>query len=168
MLTEAVTLSIIFVSLFVVLGYAFASSYRKKSSEVSKNEIFSYVSAVDSQTALPLAWSLFASGMGSWVLFAFPEIGTFSGAWGMIGYTLSMCLPLGILAIVGPILRGRILGVAWSDYLATVITLHLKKVTNFFSYYSATVDQFNTTLQPFPSYFSSFHYVQSLQESECS
>ena len=58
-----------------------------------------YTSAKNSQGPVALAWCFFASGMGSWTLFSFPEIGVLAGSWGIIGYTLSGCLGMLILAV---------------------------------------------------------------------
>jgi len=42
---------------------------------------------------------MFASGMGSWALFAFPDIGATSGSWGVIGYLLAVVFGYAVLAV---------------------------------------------------------------------
>ena len=49
-----------------------------------------------------LALTLYASGLGSWILFATPETGVMAGIWGLIGYGLGNALPSWTLILVGP------------------------------------------------------------------
>jgi hypothetical protein len=71
----------------------------RTSRQLEINTLNNFLSAKNSQPAWRLAWCFFASGMGSWTLFSFPEIGVIAGAWGVIGYTLSGVLGLIILAV---------------------------------------------------------------------
>lgn len=57
------------------------------------------------------AWigaSYFASGMGTWVIYAAPEVGTFLGWWGVIGYALACVVPMAIIWILGVRIRAKL------------------------------------------------------------
>ncbi|MDP8959129.1 MAG: sodium:solute symporter [Actinomycetota bacterium] len=67
-----------------------------------------FLAARGSQPALPLSLSFFASGLGAWILFAPPEVGTFAGIVGVVGYGLGAAAPFLLFAWVGPKLRERL------------------------------------------------------------
>lgn len=63
-----------------------------------------------------LAWSLFASGMGSWILYALPEVGASLGSVAVLGYATANALPVLILAFLGPRFRSLHPSASlWSD-----------------------------------------------------
>ncbi|KAF4698743.1 hypothetical protein FOZ63_003161 [Perkinsus olseni] len=56
------------------------------------------------------AWigaSYFASGMGTWVIYAAPEVGTFLGWWGVLGYALACVVPMAIIWVLGVKIRRK-------------------------------------------------------------
>ncbi|MGH8874102.1 MAG: sodium:solute symporter family transporter, partial [Acidimicrobiia bacterium] len=67
-----------------------------------------YLSARGSQLPLSLPLSFFASGLGAWILFSPPEVGTFGGFLGVFGYALGAAAPFLVFAAVGPRLRRRL------------------------------------------------------------
>lgn len=69
------------------------------------HELDDYLTARDSQGALTLGMSFFASGLGAWILFTPPEIGAFVGMDGVVGYALAAAAPFAAIAVVGPPLR---------------------------------------------------------------
>ena len=64
-----------------------------------------YLSARGSQNWLMIGLSLFASGMGIWLLFGPSEVGYFGGFYEVFGYALSSATPFLLLAYLGPIIR---------------------------------------------------------------
>ena len=68
----------------------------------------SYLSARGSQDWLRIGLSLFASGMGIWILFAPSEVGYYGGFWDVVGYAVSAATPFLLLAYVGPMIRERL------------------------------------------------------------
>ena len=86
---------------------------------VSKKEINSdeYLSARGTQGTMSITLSLFASGMGIWVLLGPSEVGYYGGFWDVFGYALSASTPFLLLAYVGPMIRERLPdGVTLADY----------------------------------------------------
>ena len=86
---------------------------------VSKKEINSdeYLSARGTQGTMSITLSLFASGMGIWVLLGPSEAGYYGGFWDVFGYALSASTPFLLLAYVGPMIRERLPdGVTLADY----------------------------------------------------
>ena len=77
-----------------------------------------YLSARGTQNWLmSITLSLFASGMGIWVLFGPSEVGYYGGFWDVFGYALSASTPFLLLAYVGPMIRERLPdGVTLADY----------------------------------------------------
>ena len=73
-----------------------------------------YLSARASQRVPALALSLFASGMGVWILFTPPTVAAFNGIPGALGYGLAAAAPLVAFGVLGPRVR---------DSLPTGITL---------------------------------------------
>ena len=85
----------------------------------SKKEIDSdrYLSARGTQNTMSIMLSLFASGMGIWVLLGPSEVGYYGGFWDVFGYALSASTPFLLLAYVGPIIRKKLPnGVTLADY----------------------------------------------------
>ena len=77
-----------------------------------------YLAARGSQGWLRIGLSLFASGMGIWILFGPSEVGYYGGFWDVIGYSLSSATPFLLLAYVGPMIRERLPdGVTLADYV---------------------------------------------------
>ena len=77
------------------------SDYRKHGVDVRHiNE--DWVACRNSVPHWRLALTLYASGLGSWILFATPETGVMAGMWGLIGYGLGNALPSWTLILVGP------------------------------------------------------------------
>ena len=61
-----------------------------------------YLTARGSQGAGALALSFFASALGTWILFAPPEVGTFGGLLGILGYAVGQATAIAIFAWLGP------------------------------------------------------------------
>ncbi|RHY24717.1 hypothetical protein DYB34_000432 [Aphanomyces astaci] len=84
------------ITLLAVATYAFYVTYLSP-----VNTINAYISAKKTQTPWALGWCMFASGVGSWALYAFPDTAVQVGSWGIIGYWLSIVLGYGVLARFG-------------------------------------------------------------------
>jgi solute:Na+ symporter, SSS family len=67
-----------------------------------------YLTARASQGAAALALSFFASALGAWILFSPPEVGTFAGLLGVIGYAVGQAAAIAVFALVGPPVRARL------------------------------------------------------------
>ena len=65
----------------------------------------SFLSARNSQNWIMIGLSLFASGMGIWILFSPSEVGYYGGFYDVFGYALSSATPFLLLAYIGPVLR---------------------------------------------------------------
>jgi len=65
----------------------------------------SFLSARGSQNWIMVGLSLFASGMGIWILFGPSEVGYYGGFYDVFGYALSSATPFLLLAYLGPIIR---------------------------------------------------------------
>ena len=77
-----------------------------------------YLSARGSQDWLRIGLSLFASGMGIWILFGPSEVGYWGGFWDVVGYAVSAATPFLLLAYVGPMIRQKLPdGVTLADYV---------------------------------------------------
>lgn len=77
-----------------------------------------YHSARGTQNWLRIGLSLFASGMGIWILFGPSEVGYWGGFWDVTGYAVSAATPFLLLAYVGPKIRQRLPdGVTLADYV---------------------------------------------------
>ncbi|HJM19074.1 MAG TPA: hypothetical protein QF802_01285 [Candidatus Thalassarchaeaceae archaeon] len=77
-----------------------------------------YLSARGTQNWVRIGLSLFASGMGIWILFGPSEVGYYGGFWDVVGYALSASTPFLLLAYVGPMIRQRLPnGVTLADYV---------------------------------------------------
>ncbi|KAL2674410.1 urea transporter [Phyllosticta citricarpa] len=66
-----------------------------------------YLSSNRTQKAIPLALNFIASGLGSGILFTYPEISTIAGVQGLIVYSLSSGLALLAFGWLGPIIRRK-------------------------------------------------------------
>ena len=64
-----------------------------------------YLTARGSQGTLATALSFLASALGAWILFSPPEVGTFAGFLGILGYALGQALAVAVFAVVGPRVR---------------------------------------------------------------
>jgi len=82
---------------FAWLGY-------RESSEKELDPAF-FLSARGSQNWIMIGLSLFASGMGVWILFGPSEVGYYGGFYDVFGYALSSATPFIFLAYLGPIIR---------------------------------------------------------------
>lgn len=67
-----------------------------------------YLTARGTQGASALALSFFASALGTWILFAPPEVGTFGGFLGIFGYALGQAAAIAVFAVLGPMMRDRL------------------------------------------------------------
>lgn len=89
-----------------------------QASNAKELEADEYLSARGSQDWLRIGLSLFASGMGIWILFGPSEVGYYGGFWDVVGYAVSAATPFLLLAYVGPMIRGRLpSGVTLADYV---------------------------------------------------
>jgi Na+/proline symporter len=77
-----------------------------------------FLSARGTQNSLKIGLSLFASGMGIWILFAPSEVGYYGGFWDVVAYALSSATPFLLLAYIGPMIRQQLPdGVTLADYV---------------------------------------------------
>ena len=88
-----------------------------QASNAKEIEADDYLSARGSQDWLRIGLSLFASGMGIWILFGPSEVGYYGGFWTVTGYAISAATPFLLLAYVGPMIRDRLpSGVTLADF----------------------------------------------------
>ncbi|MBK5223254.1 MAG: sodium:solute symporter [Acidimicrobiia bacterium] len=77
-----------------------------------------FLTARASQGAGPLALSLYASGMGVWILFTPPIVAAYGGVLGAVGYALGAAGPLVAIGILGPYVRRRLpTGITLTDWV---------------------------------------------------
>ena len=77
----------------------------------------SYLSSRGAQGWRGIGLSLFASGMGVWVLLGPSEVAYYGGFWDVMGYALSSMTPFLLLAYIGPMIRDSIPdGITLADY----------------------------------------------------
>ena len=77
-----------------------------------------YLSARRSQSWLRIGLSLFASGMGIWILFGPSEVGYYGGFFDVLGYAVAAATPFLLLAFIGPLIIERLPeGVTLADYV---------------------------------------------------
>lgn len=89
-----------------------------QASTAKEIEADEYLSARGTQDWLRIGLSLFASGMGIWILFGPSENGYYGGFWDVVGYAVSAATPFLLLAYVGPMIRERLpSGVTLADYV---------------------------------------------------
>ena len=102
--------------MFATLGFFGYVGYQ--SAIGKKLDSDEYLSARGSQNWLRIGLSLFASGMGIWILFGPSEVGYWGGFWDVLGYAVSASTPFLLLAYVGPMIRNRLPdGVTLADYV---------------------------------------------------
>jgi len=95
---------------FGYIGYQAATEKELEADE--------YLSARGTQSWLRIGLSLFASGMGIWILFGPSEVGYYGGFWDVVGYAVSASTPFLLLAYVGPMIRDKLPdGVTLADYV---------------------------------------------------
>ncbi|KAJ6264122.1 hypothetical protein Dda_0264 [Drechslerella dactyloides] len=85
---------------FLAMGLGFAWKYRKQSKA-------QFLSSNRTQRAIPLALNFIASGLGSGILFTYPDIGAFAGVQGVLVYALASATPLLLFAVLTPLIRRR-------------------------------------------------------------
>jgi len=79
-----------------------------------------YLSARGTQPWQVIGLSLFASGMGIWILFSPSEVGYYAGFYDVFAYALSAATPFLLLAYLGPMVRERLPdGITLADYVRT-------------------------------------------------
>ncbi len=104
-------LTIATLGIFGYIGYQASNA-----KEIGADE---YLSARGSQGWVRIGLSLFASGMGIWILFGPSEVGYYGGFWDVTGYAVSAATPFLLLAYVGPMVRERLpSGVTLADYVS--------------------------------------------------
>ena len=103
-------LMLVTLGFFGYIGYQAATERKLEADE--------YLSARGSQDWLRIGLSLFASGMGIWILFGPSEVGYYGGFWDVVGYAVSAATPFLLLAYVGPMIRDKLPdGVTLADYV---------------------------------------------------
>ena len=98
-------ISLGFAFLLLVLSLAFFAWLGYKESLKTKLDYDSFLSARNSQNWVMIGLSLFASGMGIWILFGPSEVGYYGGFYDVFGYAISSATPFLLLAYFGPIIR---------------------------------------------------------------
>jgi len=101
-----------------------------------------YLSARGSQRSWPLAVSLYASGMGVWILLTPPLVAAATGIAGVVAYTVAAGAPLVALAVLGPRVRRSLPegitltdwvrqrhGAAFAGYVAVVAVFYMVMFT---------------------------------------
>ena len=108
--------TIAYVLLFTTLVFFAWLGYRESVGKELNNDEF--LSARGSQNWIMIGLSLFASGMGVWILFGPSEVGYYGGFYDVMGYALSSATPFLLLAYLGPIIRKLTPeGVTLADYV---------------------------------------------------
>lgn len=98
MLSSSLAVSLLMMSLGTFAYLGFTARHRER-------DVDDYLVARDSQGALSLGLSFFASGMGAWILFAPPEVGAGVGLVGVVGYAVGAGAPICAFAIIGRRIR---------------------------------------------------------------
>lgn len=98
--TVGVLLTVGALAVFAWVGYRAGRRLRRGDED-------RYLTARGTQRAWPLALNFFASVLGAWILFAPPEVGTFAGILGIIGYAVGQAVAIAVFAYVGPAVRKR-------------------------------------------------------------
>ena len=113
---EKMDTNIAYLLVLATLGFFGYVGYRAATeNEVDEDD---YLSARGSQNWLRIGLSLFASGMGVWILLSPSEVGYYGGFWDVTGYALSSATPFLLLAYVGPKIREKLPdGVTLADYV---------------------------------------------------
>ena len=113
---EKMDTNIAYLLVIATLGFFGYVGYRAATEkELDEDD---YLSARGSQNWLRIGLSLFASGMGVWILLSPSEVGYYGGFWDVTGYALSSATPFLLLAYVGPKIREKLPdGVTLADYV---------------------------------------------------
>ena len=98
-------ISLSFAFFLLVISLAFFAWLGYKESLDTTLDTDSFLSARNSQNWVMIGLSLFASGMGIWILFGPSEVGYYGGFYDVFGYALSSATPFLLLAYFGPIIR---------------------------------------------------------------
>ena len=111
-----ISISISYLLLFLTL--LFFGWLGLKSSGGKNLDNDDFLSARGSQNWIMIGLSLFASGMGIWILFTPSEVGYYGGFYDVFGYALSSATPFLLLAYLGPLIRNITPnGVTLADYV---------------------------------------------------
>ncbi|RGB41237.1 hypothetical protein C1646_649619 [Rhizophagus diaphanus] len=94
MLSGVVSNVLIYIVLAIFLGIGIYAGYKK-----TKNKS-DYLSSLGTQNAVAL-------GIGSSILYSFPEVGTIAGLLGVIMYAFGSIIPLFVFAWLGPLIRKK-------------------------------------------------------------
>ena len=95
---------------FGYIGYQVTTEKKLNSDE--------YLSARGSQDWIRIGLSLFASGMGVWLLFGPSEVAYYGGFFDVMGYALSASIPFILLAYLGPYIRNSLpTGITLADFV---------------------------------------------------
>jgi len=98
-------ISLSFAFFLLVISLAFFAWLGYRESLDTTLDTDSFLSARNSQNWVMIGLSLFASGMGIWILFGPSEVGYYGGFYDVFGYALSSATPFLLLAYFGPIIR---------------------------------------------------------------
>ena len=106
---------------------------------ISKFDLDSYMSARNTQSALSLSLSFFASNAGAWVLFTVPEAAILGGPIAILGYALSCVFPLMIFRSVAPALRRNLpFGITFFEFVqkryGTVVNVYVSLTAAFYMF----------------------------------
>lgn len=108
--------SIAYILILGTLGFFAWLGFKESKDLKLDNDLF--LSARGSQNWIMIGLSLFASGMGIWILFGPSEVGYYGGFYDVFGYALSSATPFLLLAYLGPIIRNIIPeGVTLADFV---------------------------------------------------
>ncbi|MDP6284616.1 MAG: hypothetical protein QF696_12340, partial [Acidimicrobiales bacterium] len=108
---ETKTAYLLTTSVLVTFGYI---GYQSATRGIDDD---AYLSSRGTQGWRGIGLSLFASGMGAWVLLAPSEVAYYGGFWDVTGYAASSMTPFLLLAYVGPMIRDRLPeGITLADY----------------------------------------------------
>ena len=91
------------VGALVVFGWIGIRAGRR----LRRSDADNYLTARGTQGTVALGLNFFASVLGAWILFAPPEVGTFGGILGIVGYAVGQAIAIAIFAYVGPRIRAR-------------------------------------------------------------
>lgn len=75
------------------------SCYAMRNRKLSTEE---YLTARGTVSCYRIAWSMFAAGVGAWVVSTVPSYGAYAGIIGVVFYAISAGVPLVVLALMGP------------------------------------------------------------------
>ena len=153
--TLAYGLLIATIGLFGYIGY--------KAADGKDIEVDEFLAARGSQSSMRIALSLFASGMGVWILFGPSEVGYYGGFWDVVGYAVSASTPFLLLAYVGPMIRASLPdGVTLADYvrarLGRTMQIYVGIISILYMFYIfMTYISFSTCIEGI--IYKSFNYI---------